>query len=123
MAILRYAMAEPIEMPFGLWTPISLGKHVLHGGATGRIRLNRPCAALLSNYFDHLFLICWQFIFSYSQLKMCPQISPAFLWLQTPPRNYELQSKTYFCSYNKGATLPPCSPVRHSVCLCLDMGV
>jgi len=24
-------MAEPIKMPFGLWTEVSQGKHVLHG--------------------------------------------------------------------------------------------
>jgi len=35
-------MAEPIEMPFGLWTRVSQKKHVLHGGhigATWQIRL------------------------------------------------------------------------------------
>ena len=61
MAILRYAMAEPIKMPFGLCTRIGPGKHVLHGSATGRIRLNRPYAALLSNYLDHLFLLAVHF--------------------------------------------------------------
>jgi len=25
-------MAEPIEMPFGLWTGVGRRKHVLHGG-------------------------------------------------------------------------------------------
>jgi len=38
--------AEPIEMPFGLWTLVSPGKHVLggvHTGATLRIALNCPC--------------------------------------------------------------------------------
>jgi len=39
-------MVEPMEMPFGLWTPVGPGKHVLRGvhiGETWRIRLNRPC--------------------------------------------------------------------------------
>jgi len=41
-------MAEPVEMPFRLWTRIHLMKHVLHGGHLGTawwIRLNRPCTA------------------------------------------------------------------------------
>jgi len=29
-------MAEPIEMPFGLWTQMRPRKHVLHGGAHWR---------------------------------------------------------------------------------------
>jgi len=40
-------MAEQIEMPFGLCNGVDPRKHVLHGvhiGATGRIRLNRPCS-------------------------------------------------------------------------------
>jgi len=39
--------AEPIEMPFGLWTRVGQRQHVLHGvhiDATWRIRLNRPCS-------------------------------------------------------------------------------
>jgi len=39
-------MAEPIEMPFGLWTRMGRKKHVLgamHTGATWQIPLNRPC--------------------------------------------------------------------------------
>jgi len=42
--------AEPIEMAFGIWTRVSLGKHVLggvHTGATWRIPLNRPCATAM----------------------------------------------------------------------------
>ena len=38
-------MAEPIKIPFGLWTWVGRRMHVLHGehsGATWRIRLNRP---------------------------------------------------------------------------------
>jgi len=40
-------MAEPIEIPYGLWTWMGPRKHVLgglHTGATWRILLNRPCA-------------------------------------------------------------------------------
>jgi len=43
-------MAEPIEMPFGVWTRVGPRKHMLDGvhiGATWRIRLNRPCAAAM----------------------------------------------------------------------------
>jgi len=42
--------AEPIEMPFGIWTRVGPRKHVLGGvhiGATWRIPLNRPCAAAM----------------------------------------------------------------------------
>ena len=42
--------AEPIEIPFGLWTRVGPRKHVLGGahiGATWRIRSNRPCAAAM----------------------------------------------------------------------------
>jgi len=41
-------MAEPIEIPFGLWPWVGRRKHVLHGvlmGDTWRIRLSRPSAA------------------------------------------------------------------------------
>jgi len=37
--------AEPIKMPFGIWTRVDPRKHVLGGvlsGATRRIPLNRP---------------------------------------------------------------------------------
>jgi len=43
-------MAEPIEIPFGLWTGVAPSKHVLHGmhiGAIWQIRLNCPCSAAL----------------------------------------------------------------------------
>ena len=42
--------AEPIEMPFGMWTQMGPRKHVLdevHIGGTWRIRFNRPCAAAM----------------------------------------------------------------------------
>ena len=42
--------AEPIEMPFGIWTRVSPRNHVLggvHTSATCRIPLKRPCAAAM----------------------------------------------------------------------------
>ena len=42
--------AEPIEMPFGMWTWVDRSKRVLDGAhiaASWRIRLNRPCAAAI----------------------------------------------------------------------------
>jgi len=56
--------AEPIKMPFGMWTPLGSRKHVLervHIGATWRTWLNGPYVAgsvvFLSNYFDCLLLL------------------------------------------------------------------
>ena len=53
--------ADPIKMPFGLWTQVGARKRVLqrvHIGSTWQIRLNRPSVAamrsFLSNYFYHL---------------------------------------------------------------------
>ena len=43
-------MAEPIEILFGMWTWVGPRKHVLDGvhiGATWRMRLNRPCPAVM----------------------------------------------------------------------------
>ena len=34
IAISCTKMAEPMDMPFGLWTPIGPRKDVLHGGRT-----------------------------------------------------------------------------------------
>jgi len=54
-------MAEPTDMPFGLSTRVSRRKHVFvkgQVGATLRIRLDRPYAAMRPYdkfYFDHLF--------------------------------------------------------------------
>jgi len=45
-------MAEPIEMPFGLWIRLSQRKHVLAN--TTELSMCGGDAALLSNYFDHL---------------------------------------------------------------------
>jgi len=43
-------VAEPTEMLFVLWTQMDPSYHVLHGihmGATGQVRLNDPCLAVL----------------------------------------------------------------------------
>ena len=53
-------MAEPIEMPFGLWTRIGPKKHLLHWHNLANTIESSMCggdAAFLSNYFDHLFYI------------------------------------------------------------------
>jgi len=45
--------AEPIEMSFGMWIRVGARKHVLDGvriGATWRIRLNHPYAAVIEPY-------------------------------------------------------------------------
>jgi len=45
--------AEPIEIPFELWTQVGPVNHVLYGvhiGATWRMRLNRSCAAAMWPY-------------------------------------------------------------------------
>jgi len=42
--------AEPIEMPFGVWTRVGLRVHILgevHSVTISRILLNRPCAAAM----------------------------------------------------------------------------
>jgi len=46
-------IAEPIEMPFGLWNQIGPRKHVLGAvrtGATRQIPLNRPCAEVMQPF-------------------------------------------------------------------------
>jgi len=59
--------AEPIEMPFELWTRVDPIKHVLDEGTHWRHLANTiepsMCSSdetFLSNYFDHLF--CFSFI-------------------------------------------------------------
>jgi len=57
--------AEPIDMPFRMWTRLSPRKHVFDGGAhwrhvvnTTEIGLNHPYAAAIRPYIkmvDHLF--------------------------------------------------------------------
>ena len=53
--------AEPIEMPFGMWTPAGLKKYVLDGvtlaqtmaNTTEPVCVRRRCG-LMSSYFGHL---------------------------------------------------------------------
>ena len=56
--------AEPIEIPFGLWTWVVPRKHLLDGDAHWCLLSNTiessMCggdAAFLLNYFDHLFTV------------------------------------------------------------------
>jgi len=55
-------MAEPIEMPFEIWTWVGPSKHVVgevHTGATWQIPLNRSCVAVMRpvvKFFDHFLL-------------------------------------------------------------------
>jgi len=54
--------AEPIEIPFGLWTLVDTRKHVLHGvhiGATWRRQLNRPCAAAMQPFCQSTLTTCY----------------------------------------------------------------
>jgi len=57
-------MAEPIDLPFGLWTQVSRRKHKFsricqvapmcpHVRYDSTVHLRRRCS-LMSNYFDHL---------------------------------------------------------------------
>ena len=57
-------MAEPIEMPFWLWTCVGQRKHVLggvHTGATWRIPLNRPCAAAMRPFCQITLTTCYSY--------------------------------------------------------------
>jgi len=60
--------AEPIEMPFGVWTRVSPKKDyyvAVHICASWRIRLNHSCAEAMRplwNNFDHLFYLFTNFI-------------------------------------------------------------
>ena len=61
--------AEPIDLPFGLWTPVDRMMHKFNRigqvapmcrRGTWRIRLNRPSAAAMRPYvelLDHLLLL------------------------------------------------------------------
>ena len=45
--------AEPIDLPFGLWTRVGRKKHIFNGGYIGanwRIQLNRLSAAAMRSY-------------------------------------------------------------------------
>jgi len=71
--------AEPIEMPFAMWTQLDPRKHVLDGGAHWHNLANMierfMCgvdAAFLSNYFNHL-VLQWH--------KFCSFFSVVLLYL------------------------------------------
>ena len=52
--------AEPIDMPFGVWTRLAQGSMCyieVHIGAIWRIRLNRPCAAAMRPYVKLLWSV------------------------------------------------------------------
>jgi len=76
-------IAEPIEMPFEIWTRMGPKKHLLDRDAHWRhlanwtVRVRRQCG-LLSNYFDHLFF-CVVIIASDTYwrggVKLCPSMS------------------------------------------------
>ena len=82
IAISCTKMAEPMDMPFGLWTPIDPRKDVLHGGghigATWRIRLNRPCAAAVRP-------------FSLITLRTCSNLKSSFTRSKDKPVNQSLK--------------------------------
>jgi len=82
-------MAEPVKMPFGLWTPVIPRKHVLggvHTGATWRIPLNLPCVAVMRLFVKLLWPLvililitssfCESFVMAYGM-----QCSQHILWL------------------------------------------
>jgi len=56
-------IAEPIEMPFGIWTQVGTRKPALGGVCTGtiwRVTLNCPCAVGRDTACCQLTLtICW----------------------------------------------------------------
>jgi len=57
-------MAEPIEIPFGLWTRVGPRQPVLgavHTGATWRIPLKRPCAAAMRPSCQIALITCLSF--------------------------------------------------------------
>ena len=62
--------AEPIDVPFGIWTPEGPGKHVVDGmhiDDNWRILLNRPREVAMrpfGNYCNHLFeIFCYRYEF------------------------------------------------------------
>ena len=88
--------AERIEMPFGSWTPVSPMKHVLggvHTGATWRIPLNRPRAAMRTptSYMflcDHPNLNPKRHLDRFSRFAQLTAECPYTLqWAAPPPQN------------------------------------
>ena len=66
--------AEPIEMPFGMWTLVGLEKHA---GTTWRTRLNRPCVAAMRSFFKLLWpLVSSIIIIIISIVKFASSLAP-----------------------------------------------
>ena len=54
--------AEPIEMPFGMWTRVGLENHALGGGHDPKVEgaiffLGEGVIQIWSNFFDHLLIL------------------------------------------------------------------
>ena len=71
-------MAEPIEMPCGIWTWVSPSRHLLGEGAHWRHLANTiepsVCvgdAACCQNYFDHLLMLYFAIFFRFISLFEC----------------------------------------------------
>jgi len=96
-------LAEPINLPFGLWTLMSRMKHKFnricqwrqcavirgHIGATWRMRLNRPSAAAMRLCVNLL----WPLV--YPLLGACPVLI-FYLQLTLPPLNPDVTSRSFF---------------------------
>jgi len=55
--------AEPIELPFGLWTRVGQRKYALvavHTGTTWRTSLNRRCAATMRPFCHITLTTCYE---------------------------------------------------------------
>ena len=66
--------AEPIEMPFGMWTRVGARKHVLdgvHSGATWRILLNRPCVVAMRPFRQITMSTCCMLSWCEVELRCC----------------------------------------------------
>jgi len=72
--------AEPIEMPFGMWTRVGAKKHVLdgvHSGATWRIRLNRPCVVAMRPFRQITMMTCC--LLSWCEVVRCCTLQLCFV--------------------------------------------
>jgi len=79
--------AEPIEMLFWVWTCIGPRKRVwwVHIGAIWRIRLNRPCAAVMQSFSQitlSTLVICYHVVCEHSDGNGCVVLwQRVTLWL------------------------------------------
>jgi len=55
-------MAEPIEMPLGLWTRVGTRKHVLHGGAQSRYLANTSEPSMCGGDADLFLKLLWPLV-------------------------------------------------------------